>query len=205
MAAGADLLASSAHTALAVPLRYAQAGTSLAHAALAGARDFEVLRHYPRNDVVDTQAGTRFYYHAHRHGVSEHGHFHLFAEGRKPGDFMHLAALSLDNRGQPMRWFTTNRWVTGERWRPAAQVLPALRRFCVQAGGRLAPVAEWLTAMVALFADELAALLQARDARLAPLLARADAETVFEDRALDVLSDCSAALPPKIVQLGLSR
>ena len=201
---GMASLHASAQTALAVPLRYAQAGTSLAHAALAGARDFEALRHYPERDVFDAKAGTRFYYHAHRLNDPEHGHFHLFAHGRRPGDFMHLAALSLDVKGQPTRWFTTNRWVTGERWRPAAQLLPVLRRWQVGTGGRLAPVAQWLNAMVALYADELAQLLHERDAIMAPLLqgrSRAETEAVFEDRSLDVISECPALLAPKISQL----
>lgn len=197
-------LHASAQTALAVPLHYTRAGSSLARAALAGARDFEVLRHYPERDVVDPSAGTRFYYHAHRLDDAEHGHFHLFSHGRQAGDFMHLAALSLDVHGQPQRWFTTNRWVTGERWRPAEQVLPRLIGWKVQTGGRLAPVARWLSAMVALYTDELACLLQERDARMAPLLqgrSRAEKETVFEDRSLDLLSECPAQLAPKISQL----
>lgn len=201
---GMSSLHASAQTALAVPLRYAQAGTSLARAALAGARSFEVLRHYPDRDVVDAAAGTRFYYHAHRLNDPEHGHFHLFVHGRQPGDFMHLAALSLDPHGQPLRWFTTNRWVTAERWRPAAQLLPHLRRWRVQTGGRLAPVAQWLSAMVVLYTGELAQLLHERDARMAPLLqgrSRAEAEAVLEDRSLDVISECPALLAPKISQL----
>lgn len=203
---GTASLHASAQTALAVPLRYAQAGTSLAHAALAGARHFEVLRHYPERDVVDTAAGTRFYYHAHRLNDPEHGHFHLFVHGHRPGEFMHLAALSLDVNGQPVRWFTTNRWVTGEHWRPAVQLLPALRRWRVQTGGRLAPVAHWLSAMVALYAQELVQLLRERDLRMAPLFqgrSRAETEAVFEDRSLDVISTCPALLAPKILQLGL--
>lgn len=190
-----------AQTALAVPLRYAQAGTTLAHAALAGAGTFQTMRHYPQRDVVDAGAGTRFYYHAHRAGVPEHGHFHLFAHGRRPDDFMHLVALSLDQRGQPLRWFTTNRWVTAGRWRPADQVWPALRRYRVRTHGRLAPVAGWLTAMVALFADDLMALLQERDRLLAPSLERREAEAVFEDRSIDVLSECPADLRTRIEQL----
>lgn len=201
---GISRLHASAQTALAVPLRYAQAGSSLAHAALAGARAFEVFRHYPERDVVDAAAGTRFYYHAHRLDEPEHGHFHLFVHGEQPGEFMHLAALSLDVRGQPLRWFTTNRWVTGEHWRPAAQLLPRLRCWQVQTGGRLAPVARWLSAMVALYRDELAQLLRERDALLAPRLqgcSRADREALFEDRSLDVISECPALLAPKIAQL----
>ena len=201
---GTTDLHDSARTALAVPLRYAQAGTSPTHAALAGARDFEVLRHYPARDVVDAGASTRFYYHAHRLNDPEHGHFHLFVHGRQPGEFMHLAALSLDVHGQPTRWFTTNRWVTGEHWRPAAQLLPHLRRWRVRTGGRLAPVARWLGAMVALYAGELEQLLRERDERLASRLqgrSRAEREAVFEDRSLDVISECPALLAPKISQL----
>ena len=197
-------LHASAQTALAVPLRYAQAGSSLARAAQAGARDFEVLRHYPLQDVVDAAEGSRFYYHAHRLDDPEHGHFHLFVHGRAPGEYMHLAALSLDVHGQPLRWFTTNRWVTGERWRPATELLPLLRRWRVRTGGRLAPVASWLSAMVHLFGQELAQLLDERDARMAPLLqgrSRAETEAVFEDRSLDVISECPALLAPKISQL----
>jgi hypothetical protein len=82
-------------------------------------------------------------------------------------------------------------------------MLPVLKRFHVHTRGRLAPVASWLTAMVDLFNEELAGLLRERDARIAPMLARGDAESVFEDRGLEVLSECPALLPPKIVQLGL--
>ena len=117
------------------------------------------------------EAGTRFYYHAHRHGVPEHGHFHLFVHGPKAGDFMHLAALSLDHHGQPMRWFSTNRWVTAGRWRPAGEMRAALRRFEVRTHGRLAPVANWLTAMVRLFNEDLAELLRERDVLMATALA----------------------------------
>lgn len=194
---------SCAQVALAVPLRYAQAGSSLAHAALAGARDFEILRHYPRSDVVDRRAGTRFYYHAHRLDEPEHGHFHLFADGKAPGEHLHLVALALDVRGQPLRWFTTNRWVTAGRWAPAPEVWRHLKSFDIRCGGRLAPVARWLTAMVVLFADDLQNLLQARDAVLAPhLSAAACADRVFEDRELEVLSECPALLAPRVMQLA---
>jgi hypothetical protein len=203
MPAGAEDLQSSAHTALAVLLRYAQAGSSLAQAALGGSQAFELFRHYPARDVVDRAAGTRFYYHAHRRDEPEHGHFHLFVDGPKEGEFAHLAALSIDVRGQPMRWFTTNRWVTGESWRPAVDMLPALGNFAVHTQGRLAPVAQWLTAMVQVFSDELATLLQARDACVEPLIACEGAETVFENRVLEVLSECPAQLPLKLAQMGL--
>jgi len=195
-----------ARTALEVPLRYAQAGSSLAWAALAGARRFDELAHHPRNDVVDARHRTRFYYHAHdahRWNQAEHGHFHLFVDGDAPGDFMHLAALSLDARGQPQRWFSTNGWVTGERWRPADTAIAALKDFRVSTPGRLAPVARWLTAMVGLFATDLEGMLRARDARLATRLSREPIEAVWSDRSLDVLSERPAGLQQRLAALGL--
>lgn len=205
-------LACWAEVALRVPLAYAQRGMSLAQAALAGARRFEELRHYPARDVVDATHGTRFYYHAHggaqRWGAGappEHGHFHLFWDGPEPGAHVHVAALALDARGQPLRWFTTNRWVTAGRWAPAAELIARLPAFRLAArGGRLAPLARWLTAMVQLFADELAALLRARDVALEPHLRRRPAEQVWEDRTLEVLSATDAALAPRLRRLGLA-
>lgn len=211
-AADRAALAAAARVALEVPLALAQRGVSLAQAALGGACRFEELRHYPARDVVDAAHGTRFYYHAHggaqRWGADaapEHGHFHLFWEGPAPGEHVHLAALALDARGQPLRWFTTNRWVTAGRWAPAAELIARLPAFrIVRRGGRLAPLARWLTAMVQLFADELAALLRARDAALEPHLRRRAAEQVWEDRTLEVLSATDAALAPRLRRLGLT-
>jgi hypothetical protein len=137
-----DALHEAAETVASMQLQYARKGHGLAEVALGGARSLEVLRHYPMRDVVDEAHATRFYYHAHtsrRYPADEHGHFHLFVyPGGAPrgADFFHLAGLSLDARGQPLRWFTTNRWVTGERWYDADTVLAALPNFTVEARGR---------------------------------------------------------------------
>ncbi|MCX7814613.1 MAG: hypothetical protein N2256_03870 [Tepidimonas ignava] len=198
-----------ARVALQVPLRYAQRGQTLAHAALAGARRFEVLRHHPAHDAVDRVHGTRFYYHAHgadRWGPdapAEHGHFHLFWDGAAPGEHVHLAALALDARGQPLRWFTTNGWVTAGRWLPAARLIERLPGYRIAQRGPLAPVARWLTAMVQLFADELVTLLHARDAALARHRGRRSLRQVLDDRAIEVLSHTDASLPARLQRLGL--
>lgn len=208
MRAGQELsLSHAAEVAVAVPLRYAAAGRSLAWAALAGTRRFEPLRHHPRRDVVDRQRRTRFYYHAHgdrRWTEPEHGHFHLFRDGGGAGDHTHLAALSLDAQGLPLRWFAPNGWVTGEAWRPAAQVGQALDGFEVQTAGPLAPVARWLGAMVALFRSELVQMLQARDAELQRLVGAGSREAVWADRRHEVLASCSAQLPQRLSHIGLA-
>lgn len=196
-----------AQTAVAVPLAYARGGSSLAWAALAGARVFEPLVHYPSKDVVDKDRGTRFYYHAHdgeRWDEPEHGHFHLFVDGGSRGEHMHLAALSVSAQGLPQRWFATNGWVTGERWRPASEVVGALQNFEVRAHGRMAPVARWLTAMVVLFRSELVQLLQSRDERLACLAGKGSLEQMWADREHDVLAVRPGDLPARLASLGLA-
>ena len=53
-----------------------------------------------------------------------------------------------DDAGTRVPQARRHRWVTDERWRPATELLPLLRRWRVRTGGRLAPVASWLSAMV---------------------------------------------------------
>ncbi len=199
-----------AEQAVAIPLAYARRGQSLALAALAGAHRFEPLRHYPARDMVDPWHGTRAYYHSHDGAArwgdttpAEHGHFHLFWEGSRPGRHVHLAALALDARGQPLRWFTTNRWVTAGRWIEAHALARRLPTFRLQVSGRLAPLARWLTAMVQLFADELVALLYARDAALQAACRSRPRRQVLADRSVEVLSRADAALAPRLQRLGL--
>lgn len=184
-----------AEQALAYPLTLAQQGRSLAQVALAGTQRMHLWDHYPRRDAVDSVRATRFYYHAHpsrRPHPQEHGHFHLFAPGPRSGGFVHLAALSLDAQGRPLRWFTTNLWVTGEQTAPVAHRLQALAVFDVQLRGPLAPLARWLVAMTRLFEPHLQAL-TLRHVRMVQRWALThDAAQVDQDRRLDVVAQCSA-------------
>jgi len=194
----------AAQTAVDVPLAYAQRGGHLATAALAGAATFTEMVHYPRRDVVDAKAGTRFYYHAHRHDGAEHGHFHLFHAGPGQAGFSHLAALSLNTHGWPTKWFTTNEWVTGETWLPAHQMAPLLQHFSIRCMGRLAPVARWLTAMVHLYGPELQQLLVQRDRQLDQLMRtepHPSAAHLRQDRRIEVLSEVLVDLPQTIAHL----
>ncbi|MDE2416486.1 MAG: hypothetical protein KGN32_01650 [Burkholderiales bacterium] len=191
--------------ALAIPLRYARAGTSLVQAAMAGTRQCVQLEHYPRHDIVDTVHHTRLYYHAHdsrRKPDAEHGHFHLFSHGTQAGDYMHLVGISLDAVGQPIRLFTTNRWVTGEVWNDAQKVEAALARFEVKTLGRMAPVARWATAMVQLYLPQIVQLVRRRDAVMAQRSTQTDWETLWEDRRLDVVTQSQISLVQRIQQLG---
>jgi hypothetical protein len=202
----------AAQCVLDIQLSYAQASSNLALAAMAGARQCEALRHYPARDVFDSINATSFFYHAHgcnKFPVSEHGHFHLFFYEKKPNEdssrknnFSHFVGLSLDEKGLPLRWFTTNRWVTGEQWRPAKDLIELLSTFTVKTSGRLAPVANWINAMVKLFQPQIAQLLYRRDAAMARYIASSGREFSFENRRIDVVTECSASLPARIKQLG---
>jgi hypothetical protein len=199
---GRDVI-EAALTIVEVQAGYARRGLGMAEAALAGARRTEPLRHYPAADVVDRDGRGQFYYHAHdssRRPDDEHGHFHLFLR-RPGGGFFHLAGLSLDAHGWPLRWFTTNRWVTGGDWVDADTAIAALPCFAPRTHGRLAPVARWLGAMVTLYADTLAGLLRRRDAVVVRRLAHQPAERLFEDRRLDVITEVRVALPRRLGRL----
>lgn len=192
----------AAWLAVSIPLAYARQGRNLAWAAMAGREVFEPLVHHPRRDVVDAQAGTRFYYHAHPvagQTLQEHGHFHLFHEDGR--GFSHLAGLSLDAQGRPLRWFCTNRWVTGEHWRSAPQWRAPLRAYRIRTSGRLAPVAQWLDAMVHLYRHELQVLLQERDARVQRGASTVGRQAWLDDRQQHILCSCPISLQDKVQAL----
>lgn len=195
----------AAQAAVTVAWRYAQSGKSLASVALAGAAQCRQGQHYPARDVVDDVHGYRFYYHAHpssRYPAQEHGHFHLFSNGAGRLGFAHLGGLSLDNMGQPLRWFMTNGWVTGETLQAASHARVALKGFQVQTCGRLAPLARWVSAMAVLYAQELDELLLARDQWLVQRTAAlgAAAQTVWDDRQVDVVCERSIDWTGKLAQ-----
>ena len=150
----------------AVMARYARSGSSLALAALAGARTFRAWEHYPRHDVTDRVNATEFYFHAHagrEKTLHEHGHFHVFARSDAGRRFHHIIGISIDAFGMPQRLFLTNQWVTGEDWISASAIAPKVRRFRCEVSGRMAPVAQWVSAMVQLYQTEIHALHRKRD------------------------------------------
>lgn len=168
-----------------------QAGRSAVSILTGRSRAFVQWQHYPAGDAMDQSGRWQFYFHAHddQRFAGEHGHLHLFR--REPDSRLaHVVALSLDNRGSPLAWFTTNRWVTGGRWAPARQLVGQLQGFSLALQGPLRGVACWLNDLVRAHRDWLQELLLARDAALEQHcqrhgLSRARA---WQDRSLGVLS-----------------
>ena len=74
-------------------------------------------------------------------------------------EVVHLVAIAIDWRGEPVRLFTTNRWVTGETWYCADDVIRMLDRFQVSGDMPSAVLNRWIGAMVRLFQPEIAGAL----------------------------------------------
>jgi hypothetical protein len=200
----------AAQRALQRQLRLARQGRSLLHAFMGRSAAFEVWRHYPRHDAIDVSGRWQFYYHAHdrdepgsaRH-AQEHGHIHLFARSRS-GRLTHLLGLSLDARGLPLCWFTTNQWVTGEHWQDAPRLQNLLQRLQLRLHGPLAGAALWLSDLVRVYRPALLDLLQQRDEALARHCRRRrqTREQAWADRRVAVWSALNVRWPQDALQTG---
>ena len=96
----------------------------------------------------------------------EHGHFHVFVHAVSMNEWVHVAALSMDEMGQPRAWMATNHWVTGGGWMDGASLAECLRQVTVVDPDHLTLVETWLYYMLRLYDDDICQLLAKRDARL---------------------------------------
>lgn len=178
-------------------------------------------KHYPEKDARDARTRSRWYYHVHAPGSrdeDEHGHFHLFLhrsqmddpnatiaqppEGEKAkAHVTHIAGLSIDRVGVPRGWFVTNRFVTNEFLYPAEVMIAHLDRFNVDETQEDPLVNRFVTAMVALYRDEIAQLLRERDRRQAELIAQSGAQAL--EQGEEVLGYLAIDLDEKISSLDL--
>lgn len=181
-------------------------------------------KHYPPKDARDKFCRSRWYYHVHAAGSrdeDEHGHFHLFLhrtqlpEGLEPkvwppqredakAHVTHLVGLSIDKVGIPRAWFTVNRFVTNEFLFPADVMIDHLADFNVDHTAEDDCVNRFVTAMVALYREEIAQLLRERDERQAELVAEFGAEAAYEKASkVEVLSQIPIDLDAKLGSLDL--
>ena len=179
--------------------------------------------HYPKNDARDKFCKSRWYYHVHAPGnrdIDEHGHFHLFLhrtqlpEGLEPkiwppqgedakAHVTHLITLSIDTNGIPRSWFTVNRFVTNEFLYPADVMIEHLPDFNVDHTNQDDLVNRFVTAMVALYRDEIAVLLRERDLRHAELEAEFGEDAYNPKSGVEVLSQIPIDLDAKLSSLEL--
>jgi len=179
--------------------------------------------HYPKGDARSASCKARWYYHVHAAGdrdADEHGHFHLFLhrdqlpDGLEPkvwppqgeeakAHVTHLIGLSIDTLGIPRAWFATNRFVTNEFLYPADVMIDHMPAFNVDDTKQDDLVNRFVTAMVALYREEIAGLLHQRDARQAELFA-AHGEAGYEKvSGKDVLAQIQIDLDAKIGAMEL--
>lgn len=191
-------------------------GDNLVAQILNGHETFYEWSHYPEGDVFDRETHSQYYYHAHRAGGAEHGHFHTFLrrEGMPPGlmplpgqpadcePLSHLVAIGMDAYGLPVRLFTTNRWVTGETWYPAEAVVEMLDCFVIDQAWPSWPLNRWLGAMVQLFHPQIAALVRQRDRAIMEWRTLGPPGDVFEDRDLEVTAWIEISLDDQIEQIN---
>ena len=115
-------------------------------------------------------------------------------------EVVHLVALALDQRGEPVRLFTTNRWVTGETWYCADDVIRMLDRFQVSGDMPSAVLNGWVGAMVQLFQPEIAVLLRNRDKAVTEWRWRRR-NNVFEDPRLEITSSFAIDLDARLAMV----
>lgn len=180
----------------------AQTGVPVMRRVLPEGAVFRIWDHFPDDDAVDAESGSRWFYHAHEPNEGwheEHGHFHLFLSrdlfekraflaapverSRDKPELVHVAAISIDQRGVPIRLFSTNRWATDEWLYPAGHILDRLRAFDLSQATGDPLVNAWLTAALPAFLPELRVLLHARDQAIA-----GRSTSFFEARRHEVLS-----------------
>ncbi|MCP1336239.1 DUF6969 family protein [Futiania mangrovi] len=210
-------MAAAADEVEAMERALARAGRNPVGQVLAGQGTFYEMNHYPDGDVYDDESHAQYYYHAHRTGTAEHGHFHTFLrakgmeahmspapyEGSWPrplGDdaIAHLVAVSMDKAGAPIGLFTTNRWVTGETFYGAQDVISMLDSFEVGHASPCLATNRWLTALLRLYRPDIARLVRARDAQIRLWALRHPGEDVFEDRDLEIASEQAISVPERI-------
>ena len=195
-------LAAAARRVQEVEADLAARGGNVVARLLAEADGFYEWDHYPSGDAYDAGSESQYFYHAHaadQRFPGEHGHFHAFVrpfglshllpdgEAPPPDALTHMIAVSIDVNGAATRLFTTNRWVTAERWYRAATAVRLLPHFEMTGEVPAPEVNGWLTALLRLYRADIAALMTARDSRLAAGSGKVS-DRALDDRTLEVTS-----------------
>ncbi len=213
----------AAHTVIETITQMAQEQRPLMLRVLPDGGESHFWKHYPKGDARDAKTRSRWYYHVHAPGSrdeGEHGHFHLFLHRTQlpkrlepkvwppqgedcKAHVTHLVGLSIDTVGIPRAWFTVNRFVTNEFLFPADVMIEHLPDFNVDETKEDDLVNRFVTAMVALYREEIAELLRQRDARHAELVAKHGEKGYEKESGVEVLSQIPIDLDAKISSLDL--
>jgi hypothetical protein len=108
----------------------------------------------------------------------------------------------VDAYGRLERLFTVNQWVVDDSWLDAEATIALLGRFDMQMPQPSYLTNRWLTAILRLYADEIAGLIRARDTAIAAHPSP-DGDDARQDRALEVTSERRVDLAATAKSLGL--
>ena len=114
--------------------------------------------------VTDPVTYSHYFYHSHRE--NEDGHFHVFVSDADQSIHAHLIGISLDKHRMPISLFVTAPWVTGEEV-ISADVL--LNTFSLTDH---TPENRWMKRLFDTYRNEIAQLLERRDAYRTPVFGR---------------------------------
>lgn len=194
-------------------------GKNIIHYTLQKKRRHTSLTHYPKNDRINKQSGAQYFYHCHRENMAldEHGHFHCFLryenipKHRKPtplpdwnkyidNPLTHLIAIAMNRYGQPIRLFTVNRWVTSEVWYDALHVPNFINRFDMSLSDDpyWQVLDQWVESMLKLFSPQITWLHHQRDKAILNHQLKDPNNNVYEDVAIENLSDITIDLKQQI-------
>ncbi len=159
-------------------------------------RGHYLMNHYPKRDVIDSGNQSQYYFHSHREG--ECGHFHLFLYEPLPlqqttkDPFAHLVAISVDEKGNPIKLFITNQWVTEEYTYPYNTLCKMIDHFKIE---KLKPswaLNDWINQIVVLFYPQIIDLMQRRSEI---------EQVMWKDRSREILAETPISLELQIEKL----
>lgn len=168
-------------------------------------KPFVNWKHYPKNDVIDIQNQSQYYYHKHR--PNESGHFHIFYRLNSVNDknslyipkkkktfFIHFIAISLDEKGNPAELFTTNQWVTNEVWMTAEQIQKYLDSFQIKINQPSAEINEWINTLIYFYKIPILVLLEERDKKMKEPFHKFDRISALRDHSIEIITQLPLTL-----------
>ncbi len=155
---------------------------------------------YPGGLLHFNHSGWRAFYHCHSNQKdiqalfkTEHGHFHIFTPvAGQVAAWAHLVALSMNDSGQPLRWFMVNHWVSGETWLDAYLLEQQIRK--IPFAEQTSMLEQWLLSMLGIYQADIISLLRQRDS----IIESKQDKKCKQDRHLYLLAEQKINLQKKL-------
>lgn len=153
---------------------------------LDGAQSIKPFQHYPEKPFSFANKTWKCFYHCHDFtdkNKHEHGHLHFFTLIN--GQWSHVVALSMNDTGQPINWFSTNKWVTEGDWLSSNDLQQQIKLLDFQENHTL--LERWFTSLLLFYKPQIESLITQRDTYIDSLSSK-NVQDVFSDKDLYQLS-----------------